>query len=63
MIVHYFKSERLQLHKGWQINLDVILLFKCQKTHTETHQIEIRFGVLKLFFFFLNLQILSFQLD
>lgn len=55
MIVHCFKSECLQLHKGWQINLDVILLFKCQKTHTKTHQIEIRFGVLKLFFFFFKL--------
>lgn len=49
MIIHYFNLERLQLHKGLQINLDVILLLKCRKTHTKTHQIEIRFGVLKLF--------------
>lgn len=52
MIIHYFNSERLQLHKGLQINLDVIVMLKCQKTHTKTYQIEIRFGVLKLFFFF-----------
>lgn len=51
MIIHYFNLVRLQLHKGLLIHLDVILL-KCQKTHTKTHQIEIRFGVLKLFFFF-----------
>lgn len=60
MFMHYFTSESPQLHIDLQINLDVVLLLKCQKM--PTHQIEIRFGVLRVFCFKLTHLKFSFRL-